>query len=119
MLVGDVGDDVSFSGFVIRVRLISKAILPEYVCHYMKSAEAVSHLRAGGGGANISNLNQGILSGLSVPVPPLEVQSTLVAGIHRVNDLAASLELSIKRKLADIWISANRSCSEPFSGQLT
>ncbi|MER2508383.1 MAG: restriction endonuclease subunit S [Amaricoccus sp.] len=118
MLVRHVHGDVSFSGFVIRVRLLSKAVLPEYLCHYMKSPDAVAHLHAGGGGANISNLNQGTLSALSVPVPCIEVQSNLVEDIHLLNDRATQLQAEIEGKFAGIATLRQAVLQRAFAGQL-
>ena len=66
MLFPETNDAVSFSGFTIRIRLRSDCIIPEYLCSYMRTKDARKKLTAGGGGANISNLNQRLLSSFPI-----------------------------------------------------
>jgi type I restriction enzyme S subunit len=68
----------------------------------MKSAIATAHLRAGGGGANISNLNQGILSSLPILVPNLETQNQFVGSMRRLNEQVDSLKHAATSKLTDL-----------------
>jgi type I restriction enzyme S subunit len=119
MLVGETDEVVSFSGFVIRIRLIAKNIKPEFLCHYMKSRGAVAHLLAGGGGANISNLNQGILSSLPVAVPPLEEQQNFVDSMNQLNMSINKLVEIAASKLTDLANLRQSLLQKAFSGQLT
>ena len=119
MLVGETEEDLSFSGFVIRIRVSSAAINPEYLCHFMKSKSAVAHLLAGGGGANISNLNQGILSSLPVSVPSAEKQREFVSSMNNLN---AKIELLVEQaeaKLTDLANLRQSLLQKAFSGELT
>ncbi|EIL93183.1 restriction endonuclease subunit S [Rhodanobacter sp. 115] len=119
MLVGETEESLSFSGFVIRIRVQSADVDPEYLCHFMKSQAAVAHLLAGGGGANISNLNQGILSSLPVAIPSAEKQREFVSSM---NNLSAKIELLVEQAEAKISDLANLRQSllqKAFSGELT
>ena len=119
MLVGETEEDLSFSGFVIRIRALSTDVDPEYLCHFMKSKAAVAHLLAGGGGANISNLNQGILSSLPVAVPSTAKQREFASSMNNLN---AKIELLVEQAEAKIFDLANLRQSllqKAFSGQLT
>lgn len=71
------GIPVTFSGFCIRFRKESDAVLLDYLLRYLKMPEV--RLKMTGRGANIQNLNQKILAALQVPVPPLDKQSEYVA----------------------------------------
>ena len=71
------GIPVTFSGFCIRFRKESDAVLLDYLLRYLKMPEV--RLKMTGRGANIQNLNQKILAALQVPVPPLNKQSEYVA----------------------------------------
>ena len=71
------GIPVTFSGFCIRFRKESDAVLLDYLLRYLKMPEV--RLKMSGRGANIQNLNQKILAALQVPVPPLDKQSEYVA----------------------------------------
>ena len=78
-----------FSGFCIRFRLADKERLTiSYLLQVLKH-ESMRH-RMTGRGANIQNLNQQILSGLYVPLPPLDLQ----------NEFAAFVEQADKSKFA-------------------
>lgn len=86
MLVGDVVEPISHSGFTIRVRLTSDAIVPEYLCYFLKSPATRERMIAGGTGTNIKSLNQGLLSNLAVPVPSLSVQKSVVRTLDQFAD---------------------------------
>ena len=78
LLVGELPEKTSHSGFTIRVRLSTGGLLPKYFCHFMKSSAERRRLVDGGIGTNIKSLNQGMLSSLTVPLPPLASQSAVV-----------------------------------------
>ena len=69
ILVGEVTEKISHSGFTIRIRLSNGSVLPKYVCHFMKSAGSRKLLTEGGTGTNIKSLNQGMLSTLAPALP--------------------------------------------------
>jgi len=119
MVMGDVDEVVSYSGFVIRIRLTAGKLDPRFLCHYMKSDEAIAHLRAGGGGANISNLNQKVLSSLTVPVPSLEEQRAFIDSMALLDTNIDSLTKHAASKLADLSALRQSLLQKAFSGQLT
>lgn len=118
MLVPEIDEKISFSGFVIRIRITRKDLAPEYLCYYMKSATATAHLRAGGGGANISNLNQGILSRLPILVPNNESQNLFVTSMRRLNAQVDILKHAAQTKLTDLVDLRQPLLQQAFSGQL-
>ena len=75
------GAQVTFSGFCIRFRKESEAVLLDYLLRYLKMPEV--RAKMAGRGANIQNLNQKILAALQVPVPPLNKQTEYVALIRQ------------------------------------
>ena len=62
MLVADIDEMVSYSGFIIRIRFDTTKFYPEYLLHFMKCQTTRDALTRGGGGANITNINQEKLS---------------------------------------------------------
>jgi type I restriction enzyme, S subunit len=86
MLVGDVPEPMTHSGFTIRVRLTSDTVVPEYLCYFLKSAATRKRLIAGGTGTNIKSLNQVLLAGLTIPLPSLSVQKALVHMLDQLSD---------------------------------
>ena len=53
ILAGEVPEKLSHSGFTIRIRLSTGEVLPEYLCHFMKSTNSRERLIDGGTGTNI------------------------------------------------------------------
>src|SRR6185369_4805683 len=93
---------VSHSGFTIRIRLHRGIALPAYVCHFLKSPEVRQKLISGGNGVNIRSLNQGMLSEIVIPLPPLETQQRVIAEIEVVAQATASLAGIAARKLSGL-----------------
>jgi len=69
LLVGDVTEKTTHSGFTIKARLHSDEVSPTYLCHFLKSGKTRRTMIDGGNGANIRSLNQGTLSRIPVPYP--------------------------------------------------
>ena len=118
VLVPDLVEPMTHSGFTIRIRLHDTGSLPDFVCHYLKSPEARRTLVAGGNGANIKSLNQGTLSALSVPLPSLDVQQAIVAQIETLRSEVVTLEDVYERKLAALDELKKSLLHQAFSGQL-
>lgn len=57
LLIGEVNERVTFSGFTIRARRFTEEVLPQYLCHFLKSSHVRKELVDGGNGANIRSLN--------------------------------------------------------------
>ncbi len=84
----------TFSGFTIRGRVHSDLLMPKYVALFFRTSLAIKQLYLLGGGTNISNISQTILSNFEIPVPPLpeqkkiaEILSTWDAAIEQVRKL--------------------------------
>jgi len=99
ILVGDVTEKISHSGFTIRIRLSNREVLPKYLCHFMKSAGSRRLLIEGGTGTNIKSLNQGMLSALVIPIPPISVQRVLVEQLETLSGETQRLESVYRQKL--------------------
>jgi type I restriction enzyme S subunit len=67
-------EKVTFSGFCIRYRLNSKLITSTYLAQLFRSSTFKAVVFNGGRGANINNINQGILSEIKIPLPTIELQ---------------------------------------------
>ncbi|MCV5745462.1 hypothetical protein OFN42_35195, partial [Escherichia coli] len=75
---------VSYSGFTIRIRLNSSDVVPQFLMWHLKSPDTHELLIGSGGGANISNLNQKILSSLPLSFPDTLSQESIVSGIKNI-----------------------------------
>jgi len=118
ILVGDVTEKVSHSGFTIRIRVSNGEVLPRYLCHFMKSGSSRRRLIEGGTGTNIKSLNQGMLSALLVPFPPIAVQKVLVEKLESLSEETQRLESVYQRKLATLEALKQSLLHSAFSGEL-
>ncbi len=96
-------EDVVFGGFVIRGRPIINAIDNLFKRYCLRSSTVRNQIIQGGQGAVRTNIGQGDLSKVKIPLPPLpeqraiaEVLSTADAAIHTTEQLIAQKELRKK-----------------------
>ena len=87
MLVKGVTEPVSHSAFSIKVRFNANRVLPRFYAYVFRTALIRTELSNRGGGTNISNLNQDILSTLQVPKPPLTTQRKIASILSAYDDL--------------------------------
>ena len=74
---------------------------------------------AGGGGANISNLNQRILGALTIKVPPLDVQDTYCSELEALSQKVECASNNYIEKLAQIDAVKQSLLQKAFAGELT
>ena len=82
----------TFSGFSIRVRIVSDTINSEFLYYLLSSANIRQRLTTGSNGANIKSLNQDLLSNLEIPLPSLSEQKEVVDKIGLIENEIASLK---------------------------
>lgn len=87
-------EPLTFSGFCIRARFRTEGVYPKFYAYLFKSKFFRNTLTANAGGTNINNLNQGILSNLSIPKPPLPTQRKIASILSAYDDL---IENNLKR----------------------
>ena len=119
MLMSATEESISFSGFSIRIRLTSADVLPEYVCSYLRTKAAKALLTAGGAGANISNLNQRILSSFPISFPNTDGQRGALEHLKLLRAKSHVLRDTYARKLQDIDDLRQSLLQRAFAGELT
>jgi len=77
ILIGECNEEITFSGFTIRGRINSNRLYPGYIAYFLKSNSFKSHLEMNSYGTNITNMNQGILNSLPIPLPPYAQQKSI------------------------------------------
>lgn len=87
LVLRDPPKPTSHSGFTIRLRFTDKRANPSFFAYLLRGGAIRRHLSNQGGGTNINNLNQGILSRLIVPLPPLETQCRITEILRAYDDL--------------------------------
>jgi type I restriction enzyme, S subunit len=118
LLVGEVMGKISHSGFTIRIRLASAEALPRYLCHFLKSASSRKRLTEGGIGTNIKSLNQGMLSTLVVPLPPIATQKSIVEKLERLSEESQHLHSIYTSKLVALEALKKSLLHQAFTGKL-
>lgn len=83
MLIQDITEDVTFSGFCIRFRPDVKKVSPLYLIYLFKSPVFRRYFSKTQQ-TSINNLNQEILGGIEVDLPEKDKQEKLVQGIHAI-----------------------------------
>lgn len=119
MLVPSLAEQVSFSGFTIRIRLTTDKLLPEYLCEYMRTKKARRILIDGGGGSNISNLNQGLLSNLPINFPDLATQRDTLDELDLARSQSVELVQHYRKKLQSLDTLRQSLLQKAFAGELT
>ncbi len=77
----------SHSGFTIRLRFTDERADPRFFAYLLRGDTIRRSLSSQGGGTSINNLNQSILSRLTVCLPPLETQRRIAAILGAYDDL--------------------------------
>jgi type I restriction enzyme M protein len=93
--------------FVIRLK---EACLPRFAFFQIASPKVKQFLEEQAIGVTMKNLNQGILSSIQIPLPPLATQQAIVAEIEAEQvlvaanrELIARFEGKIQATLAHVW----------------
>lgn len=81
----------TFSGFSIRVRIVSDEVDSEFLYYLLSSANIRQRLTTGSNGANIKSLNQDLLSNLEITLLPLSEQKNIINKIRIIESQIASL----------------------------
>jgi type I restriction enzyme, S subunit len=92
LFVVDCPSDITHSGFTIRTRIKDEHALPEFYAQFFRSGGIKGALARDRRGTNITNLSQGMLAGLIVPLPPLSEQRKIAAVLSVWDEAIASAE---------------------------
>lgn len=95
-------EPVTFCGFIIRARIINKDIYPEYITNYLRTKIARDNLISSSGKVAITNINQGMLGKIKIPLPPLPTQQK-IASILSAIDAKIEAEENKKKALEELF----------------
>ncbi|MFZ2968257.1 MAG: restriction endonuclease subunit S [Sulfuricurvum sp.] len=118
LLAGEVSEKVSHSGFTIRIRLNTKNVVPIYLCRYLKTQKTRKELVDSGNGVGIKSLNQGSLSSLLIPIPPLSEQQTIVQKLDLLSTETKRLEAIYQQKIDNLEELKKSILQKAFNGEL-
>lgn len=85
----------TFSGFCIRCRYNREKLAPLFLSYYLSCGAIREYITSQGRGCNISNLNQKILSGIPLILPPLSLQNEFAKKIEVIEEQKRLIESSI------------------------
>lgn len=85
----------TFSGFCIRCRYNREKLAPLFLSYYLSCGAIREYITSHGRGCNISNLNQKILSGIPLILPPLSLQNEFAKKIEVIEEQKRLIESSI------------------------
>jgi len=95
-------EPVTFCGFLIRGRLHSKDILPEFIVNFLRLPSVRELMVSKSGKVAITNINQGNLKAIPIPVPPLDEQHEIARVLQTV-DRKIEAEENRKQALDDLF----------------
>lgn len=98
ILLENLRELISFSGFTIRARIVDPEVLPVFAGIYFQTDKARSAIHQGGEGSQISNLSQSLLGSVDIPVPPLREQHAIASALSDVDALLLGLGRLIVKK---------------------
>ncbi len=110
---------LSFSGFTIRIRVVSPEVDPLYLAHYLQSNSVHQMLVESGGGTNIKSLNQQDLSSLPVTFPRKADQMRIVNVVEDLKASVIKIDSLYKNKLGALNNLKQSILEKAFSGELT
>lgn len=120
MIANDIVENISFSGFTIRIRLLDDSIYPLYLNYFLKSNDTRDKLVKSGNGTNIRNLNQKSLSSLNFVYPSeRDNQIEIVNQINTFENKTKQLEQKYQKKLDNLEELKKSLLQKAFSGELT
>ena len=109
VMVENIDFPLSYSGFCIRFRNIRTDILNDrYLLYFFRSPYFREQLKKYSQGSNINNINQVLLSQISITVPSMEIQKRAIDDVER---LSYNLDKTIlgKQALIDKLIAYKKS----------
>ena len=95
LLLTNVNQKVTFSGFCIRLRLDYSKLNPIFLLHILTNVHFKNNLVHQGRGANISNVNQQMLSEMSIITPPEVIQNNFSKQIESIESQKSLITQSI------------------------
>lgn len=109
VMVENIDFPLSYSGFCIRFRNIRTDVLNDrYLLYFFRSPYFREQLKKYSQGSNINNINQALLSQISITVPSIEIQKRAIDDVER---LSYNLDKTIigKQALIDKLIAYKKS----------
>jgi len=109
-LINPENEEIVFCGFLIKCTPNIKVVLPEYLLYLLRTTEYRNKTVLLSNKANITNISQESIKSLEIPIPPLEIQRSIVTEIETeqkavdgCRELIALYEGKIKTVIERVW----------------
>ena len=109
-------ENCCFQNTVIRLRLTQD--LPEYVFWYLKYMYLSGAISLIAGGVGINHLGANNFSNIEIPVPPLEIQKSIVTEIESYMSIYDSINKSVDTALQQAEAMRQSILKQAFEGRL-
>jgi type I restriction enzyme S subunit len=116
----DTPENLIFSGKILRFRPDPKRLVPQWLELVLASHKYQKHLdqlKVGSSDSSVSIGNHQVLS-IEIPVPPLEMQSDLIASLDKIKVLSARFEREILSETQRFQLLRRGLLNAAFSGNL-
>jgi type I restriction enzyme S subunit len=91
--------DAIFASYLIRLRLLDKNLLPEFVSLFFQTAGYWKSIKAGSSGSAQGGFNATKLGALSIPIPPLSEQQRIVRILDEAFEDIATAKANAEKNL--------------------
>jgi len=108
-------EPTTFCGFIIRARLTSPLVNSDYLIYFLRFAETRRKLISKSGKVSITNINQGNIASLIIPLPTIEEQAE-ISSILKVSDETIA---TMKQELLTLKELFGASLNEIMRGKLS
>jgi len=111
-------EPVTFCGFIIRARLISGQLSPQFMIHYLRQEHVRALVIGKSGTGTITNISQSNLKQLMIPFPPLGEQERIAALLRDQMAAIKSARAAAEEELATINALPAAMLRRAFNGEV-
>lgn len=94
LYISQISKPMVYSGFCIRARINTEQANPLFLAYFFRTTLFRKMISGAAGGANIQNLNQGLLNRSIIPLPSIKTQKRIASILSTYDDL---IENNLKR----------------------
>ena len=91
--------DAIFASYLIRLRLLEKSLLPEFVSLFFQTSDYWKSIKDGSAGSAQGGFNASKLGALSIPIPPLPEQHRIVSILNEAFEAIAAAKANAEKNL--------------------
>ncbi|HEY59707.1 MAG TPA: hypothetical protein G4N92_03320 [Anaerolineae bacterium] len=111
-------EPVTFCGFIIRARILTENILPEYLTYYARKANVRAELISNASQVTITNITQSSLGKLIIPIAPTEEQKQIINKTDNLLSLADNIDNNINIAIRRSDLTRQSILKKAFRGKL-